>query len=104
MEEQVVNADNGYIAMRPTDPTLEGKQFEGWYTSEGEQYSFEDIVSKSITLYAKWNETDYVSSVIEPDYTPYVAVASGALFIILSAVGCVMVIRRRRKDDFKKSL
>lgn len=44
----------------PTDPTRDGYQFVGWYTTVNysTQYTFNKMPSGDITLYAKWNYID----------------------------------------------
>ena len=53
-------------AKEPTAPTKSGYTFAGWYTEEQltNTYNFGTLVTKDITLYAKWN-TNYV-----PYYPP----------------------------------
>ncbi len=48
----------GNVAAKPADPTKEGYTFGGWYVDEEltNAYDFATKVTKSITLYAKWNE------------------------------------------------
>lgn len=54
---------SGSSATKPTDPSLEGYVFRGWYTDETctATYSFTSAVTANITLYAKWvaEATDY---------------------------------------------
>lgn len=47
---------NGQSAVAPTNPTLEGYSFQGWYTDKGltTAYDFSTAVTSDITLYAKW--------------------------------------------------
>ncbi len=52
-----VNVVIGEKAMKPVDPTKEGYTFEGWYIEENLENVFDfdnQIITKSITLYAKW--------------------------------------------------
>ena len=44
----------GDIAVRPADPVLEGFEFQGWFTADGEEYDFAAPVTGAITLYAHW--------------------------------------------------
>ena len=61
---------NGERTVRPTDPTLKGYHLEGWYENYNEntgvysnKYNFNQTLSASKTLYAKWVIDDYI------DYT-----------------------------------
>lgn len=44
----------------PTNPSKNGYEFDGWYTDKEltNKYDFSKLVSSSMTLYAKWTETD----------------------------------------------
>ena len=50
---------NGTVT-EPTAPTKEGYEFAGWYTDSAltKAYDFSTAVTKTITLYAKWNEVE----------------------------------------------
>ena len=43
IESQILNADNGYQVMRPSEPTMKNNTFEGWYTSSGEEFNFDNL-------------------------------------------------------------
>ncbi len=48
----------GAKASKPSDPTLEGSQFAGWYTDAActEAYDFGSAVKSDLALYAKWEK------------------------------------------------
>lgn len=47
-------------AKEPTEPTKEGYLFDGWYLNS-KKYDFDTVVTKSITLKAKWDEDPSVT-------------------------------------------
>lgn len=52
-----ITVDSGdYIAQKPADPTREGYVFAGWKTSDGEDFSFDEPVTESVTLIAMWEQ------------------------------------------------
>ena len=53
-----VKAAKNETVKKPNDPTRDGFGFDGWYTDKEltEKYDFAQKVTKSFTLYAKWNE------------------------------------------------
>lgn len=61
LDGQSIKAGNK--VSRPTDPTKEDYTFDGWYTSKEYKTAWkwdEDVVTKDITLYAKW-KSNYVT-------------------------------------------
>lgn len=104
VETQVLNEDNGYMPMRPNDPTYEGNTFAGWYTVDGEEYEFAKIETESITLYAKWKETKWVDASVFnlAPYMPYIAIGVSALFIAGAVVGGGLTIARRKRNGSGK--
>ena len=55
-----VKVTRNKTAQEPTAPTKEGYTFNGWYTDKEltKVYDFETKVTKSFTLYAKWEKHD----------------------------------------------
>ena len=51
----------GAKASRPSDPTLDGSQFAGWYSDESltKAYDFGSAVRSDLALYAKWEANEY---------------------------------------------
>ena len=55
-----IKVKEGMFIIKPDDPTLESNSFDGWFIDEeySKQWDFEkDVVTKDITLYAKWTVT-----------------------------------------------
>ena len=53
------NVNHGAKANKPSVPTREGYEFQGWYTGEdatASVYDFDTAVTQDITLYAHWTE------------------------------------------------
>lgn len=106
VETQVLNADNGYMPMRPEEPTLEGKAFQGWYTSEGEEFDFQQLVTESQTVYAKWDKVTYTSMEGDGDFSPSKVVSVVATVMILGIAitcGTVIVVRGKRNESKKEA-
>lgn len=57
---------SGGKAVKPDDPTRDGYTFQGWYTEPetANAYDFNTPVTKSFTLYAKWEK---VNEPVKPD-------------------------------------
>ena len=49
---------NGYKVGKPTNPTYQGKSFQGWFVDDhySASYDFNANVTSSFTLYAKWED------------------------------------------------
>lgn len=100
IEPQILNEENGYQVLRPTDPTLEGNTFEGWYTHDGEAFDFEQIVTSSITLYAKWSDTEWIVPTIDEEQggqSPYIFIVGGVLILAAASVCGGIIIKRGKK-------
>ena len=69
--DSVKVSKNGILS-KPTEPTKEGFDFDGWYTDKALKtaYDFSAKVTKNFTLYAKWtekqNESDKPTEPVEP--------------------------------------
>jgi uncharacterized repeat protein (TIGR02543 family) len=96
IETQILNADNGYQVMRPSEPTMKNNTFEGWYTSSGEEFNFDKIVTESVVVYAKWAESDYVEVTADIDYMPYIYLGASVLILALAVGACIFMTRRRK--------
>ena len=102
-----MNEENGYQVLRPTDPTLEGNTFEGWYTLDGEEFDFKKIVTESVTLYAKWSDVEWTSITSAESHKggismPVIFCIGGALILIgAGVIGGIMIKRGNRRE--KKS-
>lgn len=99
VETQILNEENGYQVMKPTDPTLEGNTFEGWYTLEGEKFEFEKLTIDSITLYAKWAETEWTEVMAKLDIAPYLFAASAVLILVAGGVCGGILLRKGKRHD-----
>lgn len=104
IEEQVLSAQNGYTVLRPTDPVIEGKNFEGWYTSDGEAFDFDKIITKSMTLHAKFDgEIVYTNKVVkllnQANYIPYIAVGGSLVLLAAAGVSSVLILKRGKRQD-----
>lgn len=99
VETQIVDAKNGYRAMRPTDPSMKNNEFEGWYTADGEEFDFDTLVTESVTLHAKWAKANYVSVDIDVDYKPYLYIGSGVLIFLILIIAGIVVIRKGGKHE-----
>ena len=104
IEEQKVSAAEGYVAMRPEDPKKEGSTFENWVTSDGEVFDFNTILTKSVTLYAKWEGEDLRDIIpaanLNEETRNFSTLIAYALCAILPAgaiVGSVLFIRKGGK-------
>ncbi len=104
VETQVLNADNGYLPMKPNDPTLKGRVFKGWYTAEDEEFDFTNMVTESQTVYAKWDKAAY-ASLDEGNtlsVTKIVSIAS-TVVVLGAAIACgTVIIVRGKKNGGKK--
>lgn len=106
VEPQILNEENGYQVMKPTDPTLEGNTFEGWYTLDGEEFDFKKIVTESVTLYAKWSDVKWTTITAGEVKgsgipMPVIFVVAGALILIGAGICGGIILKRGNKHEKK---
>lgn len=102
---------NQYRISKPQDPTLKDNTFKGWCLGDGTEYTFDSIVTNSITLYAKWmdgdgNEylaTETIVPIPQNDTTPAIVITTCALTIIATVVGTVFIVKRGNKNEKKQA-
>lgn len=100
---QTVGMEQGHRAVKPEDPTLEGNSFVCWCTSDGVEYDFDSIVTGSMTLYAKWKNTEYqkidVTETAEP-VSPLI-IAGAAVLLVGVAVAVLLIVRGKKYAKVK---
>lgn len=105
------NMKNSYIVPAPTEPVMEGNTFKGWCLADGTEHDFDKIVTKSITLYAKWvdgegNEylaTDFVDAIVEPSVNVplIITICACALLVLATAGGAIYVLKKGKRHEEK---
>ena len=103
---QYCNMENGYYVTKPADPELKGCTFEGWCTIDGTAYDFDEIVTQSKILYAKWTNNagvTYLAVEGAPQKaeggTNTAAIVISVLMVLASVVAAVLIIRGGFKRD-----
>lgn len=86
---QIMDMENGYLARKPADPVLDGCTFEGWCTSDGAAYEFENMVTESVTVYAKWTNGAGVTYLATENDSASEGATSGVVIIIICAIMAV---------------
>lgn len=102
--EVVVTAKNGYRVEEPEKPVQDGKTFKGWYRGDDTAFDFSEIVSETITLYAKWEDGDgnvYLAVDQEVKHTVDKAMVISVVASVVLAAGAVaggvVIVRRKKK-------
>ena len=92
------------MAMKPDNPEKDGATFEYWVTSDGKEFDFNTILTKSVTLYAKWEGEDVRTIIPAADIAeksinlnPYIAYGTAGLLVVASVIGCILFIRKGGK-------
>ena len=59
---------NGGKAVKPANPSKDGYTFAGWYSNSAltTEYNFNTMVTRNITIYAKWTENDATDEWVNP--------------------------------------
>lgn len=98
---QLVSAEQNFLAVKPEDPTMDGAQFLGWYTSDGQKFDFNTIITKSVTLYAKWDNIHYVDLTVEEALDNWPVFVIGGTVILLAGITVGIVVIKRAKKHAK---
>ena len=106
--EQKFSTKNGYVATKPETPIFGEYEFKGWYKSDGTEYDFNQLVTESATLYAKWSGDGGVEFLAEDangewliDKGPFLIV-SGSILVAVGLAVCVMTIRKEKRKGHVK--
>ncbi len=103
---QVLSLENGYIAQEPAKPVKEGAEFQGWFLSDGTEFTFGELLDRSVTLYAKWSGQPAYKSVTAQQgvgqntlfhSAPFIAVSISLLVIAIGVVAGFILYRRGKK-------
>lgn len=100
---QVLSPENGYVVKQPEPPVMDDDTFLYWCTGDGKEFDFKQVITESVTLYAKWQnggirEYEAVSAVNNQiDFAPYFAVGLSILILLGTAITCIIIARRMKK-------
>ena len=105
--KETASMETSYKVEQPEEPTLSGNTFLGWYLSDGTEYDFEQVVSESVTVYAKWRDGDgneYLATEAQTetgktDYTMILAIAICVLLVAASAGAGIWIVGRGKKRE-----
>lgn len=100
---QTINLKNSYILSKPDDPILENNTFIEWCTEDGKTFDFNQYITKSMTLYARWKNSsgnEYIStdSIFSmANYMPYIAISIGFVLIVAAIWIAVVFLKKGKK-------
>ncbi len=98
ISQQTIDRVCGYVAQKPETPTKEGAEFKGWYLSDGTEYSFEQIVDQSVTLYAKWSDAPEYQTVENGTMkvsSKIIGISVSALILIGGGVAGIIILKKK---------
>lgn len=106
-KSELVSKSSGYKVSEPEKPQLKGNTFKGWCLGTGEEYDFDNVVTESMTLYAKWadkNGNEYLAVEVNEeaekmDITPVIVVTACVLMVALVTVVSVKSFRKKKDVD-----
>ena len=106
-ETLVVEADatTGFRVVEPEKPVKQGNTFKGWYLGDETAYDFDNVVTESIILYAKWqdgNGNEYLAvdaEASEVDTSLVIAIAASVVLVAGSIAGCIIIVRKRKNGS-----
>ena len=89
---------------------LEGYEFEGWFLKDGTEFKFEQIQTKSATLYAKYSGNEgiiYVASEEGVDAITntlnYGLLITGGALVAVGITVCVICVKKGAGNGKKKA-
>lgn len=104
--------ENAYRVAEPEAPTKKGNTFKGWCLGNGKAYDFDTVVTKSITLYAKWENEDGIEylEVDSPDkeltglgdYAKEIAIAISVVTLLGCVVICLVMVKGGKRNGKNK--
>ena len=101
----LVTATEGYKVQEPEAPVLKDLTFKEWCMGDGKAYDFDSVVTKSITLYAKYLDGDgqeylVVDGTVEKFHpTSIIVIGASVLLVVITSVVCVLVIKKGKKHE-----
>lgn len=104
---QIVNvtAEDGYKVAKPVNPVVDGYTFTSWCLNDGTEYDFDNIVTESITLYAKYedgNGNEYLSvdgEINNQGLLKTVITVGGCILLAGVTVALIVLMVRKGKND-----
>ena len=102
---QELSNKTGYVAKSPDEPVMEGYEFIGWHTSDGTEFDFNQVVTESVTLYAKWSGDEGITFLAKDTAFNgnYLYITAGTLVLIAGlVVGVTFVVRSMKNERSKK--
>lgn len=88
---------------KPDDPILENNTFIEWCTEDGKTFDFNQYITKSMTLYARWKNSsgnEYISTdstFSMANYMPYIAISIGFVLIVAAIWIAVVFLKKGKK-------
>jgi len=104
-DSMTIEAVEGRPIVKPADPVKEGFIFDGWFTSDGIRWDFDDPIIEGLTLVAHWVADEEPVVPEEPEepeipQTGDILLLMSMAFMVLAgcAIGSVALLRRRRTN------
>lgn len=101
IEKQMVSQET-YKALKPEDPVKEGYIFKGWKLLNGTSFDFDQIIERSITLYADWekdpNAVIWQEEVEQQQDSGCGSTIGGGIALTIVAGASVLFIAKRKKE------
>lgn len=98
IETQIMSAKNGYFITEPEAPKYKDYTFDTWCTWDGKEYDMSQVVTESVTLYARWKDGNGAIYLAQGNAgkwyaSPYVVIAASAVVLLLAIAGTVCILK-----------